>query len=163
MRRAELLEISRILAKVPYEPASSFHEAVQSVWLIHLILQIESNGHSLSYGRMDQYLYPFYEADIRSGKIDDDRADELLCNLWLKTYTINKVRSWSHTQFSAGSPLYQNVTVGGQTTDEKDATNKLSRLILKSVAQCHLTQPNLTVRYHKGLTHEFIDVYKRQP
>ena len=85
MRRAELLEISRILAKVPYEPASSFHEAVQSVWLIHLILQIESNGHSLSYGRMDQYLYPFYEADIRSGKIDDDRADELLCNLWLKT------------------------------------------------------------------------------
>ena len=156
VRKEELLEISRILTKVPYEPASSFHEAVQSVWLVHLILQIESNGHSLSYGRMDQFLYPYYEADIREGKIDDDRVNELLCNLWLKTYTINKVRSWSHTQFSAGSPLYQNVTVGGQTKDEKDATNRLSYLILKSVAQCHLTQPNLTVRYHKGLTHDFM-------
>ncbi len=156
LRKEELLEIGRILAKVPYEPAESFHEAVQSVWLIHLVLQIESNGHSLSYGRMDQYLYPFYEMDIQSGKMDDDKVDELLCNLWLKTYTINKVRSWSHTQFSAGSPLYQNVTVGGQTIAEKDATNKLSSLILKSVAQCHLTQPNLTVRYHKGLSHEFM-------
>lgn len=155
-RKKELEEMSRILAKVPYEPAESFREAVQSVWLVHLVLQIESNGHSLSYGRMDQYLYPFYEADIRAGKIDDEKADELLCNLWLKTYTINKVRSWSHTQFSAGSPLYQNVTVGGQTADEKDATNKLSWLILKSVAQCHLTQPNLTVRYHNGLSHDFM-------
>ena len=76
--------------------------------------------------------------------------------MWLKTYTINKIRSWSHTQFSAGSPLYQNVTVAGQTAEGKDATNQMSWLILKSVAKCHLTQPNLTVRYHKGLTEEFM-------
>ncbi|MFW5632732.1 MAG: glycyl radical protein, partial [Acetivibrio ethanolgignens] len=155
-RKAELLEMARILKRVPYEPAESFREAVQSLWLVHLILQIESNGHSLSYGRMDQYLNPYYEADLAKGLITEEEACELMCNLWLKTYTINKIRSWSHTQFSAGSPLYQNVTVAGQTTDGKDATNPMSWLILKSVAKCHLTQPNLTVRYHKNLSDEFM-------
>ena len=155
-RRAELLEMSRILSKVPYGPAESFREAVQALWLTHLVLQIESNGHSLSYGRMDQYLDPYYEADLAARRITAAQADELLCNLWLKTYTINKIRSWSHTQFSAGSPLYQNVTIAGQTPDGRDATNPMSRLILRSVAQCHLTQPNLTVRYHRGLSDEFI-------
>ncbi|NRT31938.1 pyruvate-formate lyase [Clostridium beijerinckii] len=134
-RKEELLEMSRILNKVPYYPAETFKEAVQSLWIIHLVLQIESNGHSLSYGRMDQYLNPFYEKDLKLGRITEDSATELLTNLWLKTFTINKIRSWSHTRFSAGSPLYQNVTVGGQTVDKKDAVNPLSYLILKSVAQ----------------------------
>lgn len=157
LRKTELLEISRIMNKVPYEPAESFREAVQSLWFVHLILQIESNGHSLSYGRMDQYLNPYYEADLIKEKISEADANELMCNLWLKTYTINKIRPWSHTQFSAGSPLYQNVTIAGQTSDGKDATNPMSWLILKSVAQCHLTQPNLTIRYHHGLSDEFMD------
>src|SRR5471030_1585788 len=143
--------MSIILNKVPYYPAETFHEAVQSLWMIHLCLQIESNGHSLSYGRMDQYLYTFYRNDLESKKITENIACEILTNLWLKTFTINKIRSWSHTRFSAGSPLYQNVTVGGQTTDKKDAVNPLSYLILKSVAQTKLPQPNLTVRYHRGL------------
>ena len=155
-RKAELLEISRILTKVPYEPAKSLHEAVQSLWLMHLVIQIESNGHSQSYGRVDQFLNPYYEADLKAGMITESSAVELMCNLWLKTYTINKIRSWSHTQFSAGSPLYQNVTVAGQTPDGKDATNPMTWLILKSVAQCHLTQPNLTVRYHHGLSDKFM-------
>jgi len=155
-RKAELLEMSRILNKVPYNPAETFHEAVQSMWLIHLVLQIESNGHSLSYGRMDQYLNYFYENDLQNGEITKDGVTELLTNLWLKTFTINKIRSWSHTRFSAGSPLYQNVTVGGQTVDKKDAVNPLSYLILKSVAQTRLPQPNLTVRYHKGLSDDFM-------
>ncbi len=155
-RKAELLEMSRILNKVPYYPAETFHEAIQSLWMIHLVLQIESNGHSLSYGRMDQYLNPFYEKDLKLGKITEDIATELLTNLWLKTFTINKIRSWSHTRFSAGSPLYQNVTVAGQTMDKKDAVNPLSYLILKSVAQTKLPQPNLTVRYHRGLSDEFM-------
>lgn len=156
-RKAELIEIARIMDKVPYEPSNSFYEAVQSMWFVHLILQIESNGHSLSYGRMDQYLYSYLEKDLESGDITEDKAVEILTNLWLKTFTINKVRSWSHTQFSAGSPLYQNVTVGGQTIDKKDAVNKLSYLILKSVAQTRLPQPNLTVRYHKGLDDKFMN------
>lgn len=155
-RKEELLKISDILTRVPYEPAQSFYEAVQAIWLIHLILQIESNGHSLSYGRMDQYLNSFLEKDLEDGVLTEEEAVELLTNLWLKTFTINKVRSWSHTQFSAGSPLYQNVTVGGQTPDKEDAVNKLSYLILKSVAQTQLPQPNLTVRYHSGLSPEFM-------
>ncbi|WP_196598210.1 glycyl radical protein [Pectinatus frisingensis] len=155
-RKKELLTMAQILRKVPYEPADSLHEAVQSLWLIHLVLQIESNGHSLSYGRVDQYLYPYYKNDIDKGIITQDSACELLTNLWLKTFTINKVRSWSHTQFSAGSPLYQNVTIGGQTINKKDAVNPLSYLILKSVAQVHLPQPNLTVRYHRNISDDFM-------
>lgn len=159
-RRAELLEMSRVLNKVPYAPAETFYEAVQALWLVHLCLQIESNGHSLSYGRMDQYLDPYYENDLREGRITEDAACELLANLWLKTYTVNKIRSWSHTRFSAGSPLYQNVTVGGQRLAADgapmDAVNPMSFLILRSVAQTRLTQPNLTVRYHKDLPADFM-------
>ncbi|WP_297281778.1 glycyl radical protein [uncultured Anaerococcus sp.] len=155
-RKEELLEISNMLKRVPYEPATSFKEAVQSVWLIHLILQIESNGHSVSYGRVDQYLNPYLESDLSCGKLTEDEASEILVNLWLKTYSINKVRPWGHTEFSAGSPLYQNVTIGGQTKDKKDASNKSSWLILKTIAQCHLPQPNLTVRYHKNLPNDFM-------
>lgn len=154
-RARELVELARILKKVPMQPAESFHEALQSVWLVHVVLQIESNGHSLSYGRMDQYVYPFYEKSRAEG-MSEEFACELLENLWLRTFTVNKIRSWSHTRFSAGSPLYQNVTVGGQTKDGKDAVNELSYLILRSVARCHLPQPNLTVRYHKGLSDEFM-------
>ena len=156
-RKIELLEISKICAKVPYEPAETFQEAVQSVWFIQLILQIESNGHSLSYGRFDQYMYPYYDRDIKSGNITEAEALELLTCLWIKTLTINKVRSQAHTLSSAGSPMYQNVTIAGQTTDKKDAVNDLSFLVLKSVAQTRLTQPNLTVRYHKNINKQFFD------
>lgn len=156
-RKNELLEISRICSKVPYEPAETFQEAVQSVWFIQLILQIESNGHSLSYGRFDQYMYPYYDRDIKNGTIKESEALELLTCLWIKTLTINKVRSQAHTLSSAGSPMYQNVTIAGQTTDKKDAVNDLSFLVLKSVAQTRLTQPNLTVRYHKNINKHFLD------
>lgn len=156
-RKEELLEISRICEKVPYQPATTFHEAIQSVWFIQLILQIESNGHSLSYGRFDQYMYPYLKHDLDHGLINEDQAVELLTNLWIKTLTINKVRSQAHTFSSAGSPMYQNVTIGGQTTDKQDAVNPLSFLVLKSVAQTRLPQPNLTVRYHAHINQEFFD------
>ena len=156
-RKEELLKISHICSKVPYYPADTFQEAVQSVWFIQLILQIESNGHSLSYGRFDQYMYPYYKKDKEEGKITDEEVLELLDCLWIKTLTINKVRSQAHTLSSAGSPMYQNVTIGGQTVDKKDAVNDLSFLVLRSVAQTRLTQPNLTVRYHKNLNNAFYD------
>ncbi|MBU5584243.1 formate C-acetyltransferase/glycerol dehydratase family glycyl radical enzyme, partial [Enterococcus sp. S181_ASV_20] len=90
-------EISRICAKVPNQPAETFQEAVQSVWFIQLILQIESNGHSLSYGRFDQYMYPYLKSDLEKGAITEAKAVELLTNLWIKTLTVNKVRSQAHT------------------------------------------------------------------
>lgn len=156
-RKAELLEMARICSKVPYEPAETLHEAIQSVWFIQVILQIESNGHSLSYGRFDQYMNPFLEHDLAAGILTEDQAVELLDNLWIKTLTVNKIRSQAHTLSSAGSPMYQNVTVGGQTTDKKDAVNHMSFLVLRSVAQTRLPQPNLTVRYHRNLSPAFFD------
>lgn len=156
-RREELLQMSEICSNISLKPASSFKEAIQIVWFIQLILQIESNGHSLSYGRFDQYLYPYYKHDLDNGIINEAEALELLTCLWIKTLTINKVRSQAHTLSSAGSPMYQNVTIGGQTTNKEDAVNELSFLVLKSVAQTRLTQPNLTVRYHKNLNKKFFD------
>ena len=128
-RRSELLEIARVCDKVPYQPAETFHEAVQAVWFIQLILQIESNGHSLSYGRFDQYVYPYLASDLEKGNITEDQAVELLTNLWIKTLTINKVRSQAHTFSSA----------------------------LKSIGQTRLPQPNLTVRYHRNISQAFMD------
>ncbi|MCC9746201.1 formate C-acetyltransferase/glycerol dehydratase family glycyl radical enzyme, partial [Streptococcus agalactiae] len=156
-RRQELLDIASICERVPYYPAETFAEAVQSVWFIQCILQIESNGHSLSYGRFDQYMYPYVKADLEAGRETEDSIVERLTNLWIKTITINKVRSQAHTFSSAGSPLYQNVTIGGQTRYKEDAVNPLSFLVLKSVAQTHLPQPNLTVRYHANLDKSFMN------
>lgn len=155
-RKAELLRLAEVCMRVPEYPAESFYEAVQSVWFLQLILQIESNGHSLSFGRFDQFMYPYYKKDMESGAMTEDEALELLENLWLKTFTINKIRSNSHTKFSAGSPLYQNVCIGGQLAGGVDAVNPLSFLVLKSVGQLKLTQPNLSVRYHKGISDKFM-------
>ena len=156
VRRAELLRLAQVCRRVPEHPAESFYEAVQSVWFLQLILQIESNGHSLSFGRFDQFMYPYYQKDVERGSTSDAEALELLENLWLKTFTINKIRSNSHTKFSAGSPLYQNVCIGGQLSGGRDAVNPLSFLVLKSIGQLKLTQPNLSVRYHKGISNEFM-------
>ncbi|PIE04241.1 MAG: formate C-acetyltransferase/glycerol dehydratase family glycyl radical enzyme [Spirochaetales bacterium] len=152
----ELLEIERICRKIFQDPPESFHEAVQLTWFLHVVLQIESNGHSLSLGRLDQYLYPYYQNDIDCGKIDQSSAMELLENLWIKLMSVHKIRSWSHTRFSAGSPLYQNVTIGGKNIDGSDSVNDLSFLILHSVGETRLTQPNLSVRFHKDLSDEFL-------
>ena len=155
-RRKELEEIADVCRKVPYHPAETFREAIQAVWLIHVVLQIESNGHSLSYGRFDQFMYPYYKRDIDSARIDDAKVVELLTNLWIKSLTVQKIRSQGHSLSSAGSPMYQNVTIGGQTVDKHDAVNELSFLVLHSIAQTRLTQPNLTVRYHADIDKKFM-------
>ena len=158
-RKAELERMAAACARVPYEPAETFYEAVQAAWFSQVLLQIESNGHSLSFGRFDQYMDPFYEADLAADRITVDEALELLTNLWIKTLTVQKIRSQAHTYSSAGSPMYQNVTIGGQTpgSPHKDAVNPMSWLVLRSVAQTRLTQPNLTVRYHANLNPAFFD------
>src|SRR5208283_396314 len=155
-RKAELEEIARTCAAIAKDPPSSFREALQLVYFIQLVLQIESNGHSVSLGRMDQYLYPFYKKDADAGRIAPEAAKELLSCAWLKLLAVKKVRSWSHTRFSAGGPLYQNVTIGGVTRDGRDAVNELSFLILESVGDMKLTQPNLSVRYHRGMSDDFL-------
>jgi formate C-acetyltransferase len=155
-RKSELLKINEICNNISENPPAGFYEALQLTWFVQLILQIESNGHSVSLGRMDQYLYRFYKNDLLLGRIDEDFALELLENTWLKLVSVNKIRSWSHTRYSAGGPLYQNVTIGGQTIEAKDAVNELSFLILDAVGRMKLTQPNLSVRFHKNISNEFL-------
>jgi pyruvate formate-lyase/glycerol dehydratase family glycyl radical enzyme len=155
-RKKELATISGNCAAIAEGAPRDFYQALQLTWFIQLALQIESNGHSVSLGRADQYLYPFYSRDREAGRLTEDFASELLESAWLKIFSINKIRSWSHTRFSAGSPLYQNVTIGGQTRSGEDAVNPLSFLILSSVGNLRLPQPNLSVRYHRGLSSEFM-------
>lgn len=164
-RKSELLRIGEQCKWIALNPPETFYQALQLTYFLQLILQIESNGHSLSLGRLDQYLYPFYARDMQNGTLTKEFASELLECTWIKLMAIKKIRSWSHTKFSAGGPLYQNVTIGGQTPEGKDAVNALSYLILESVGKTKLTQPNLSVRYHEGMSQEFllacIDVIKK--
>lgn len=155
-RKEELVLMAGNCRLISEDPPRDFYQALQLVYFVQLILQIESNGHSVSLGRMDQYLYPFYRRDLHASKITEEFATELLENCWIKLLSINKIRPWSHTRFSAGGPLYQNVTIGGQTAKGKDAVNELSFLILRSVGNLKLTQPNLSVRFHKQIDPEFM-------
>lgn len=155
-RRVELEAIASVCRSIAHEPPRTFREALQLTWFVQCALQIESNGHSMSLGRVDQYLYPFYAADRAAGRITPDEAMELLENTWVKLLSVAKIRSWSHTRYSAGGPLYQNVTIGGVDAEGTDAVNELSYLILKSVGETKLTQPNLSVRFHRGLSDEFL-------
>ncbi len=155
-RKQELDLIASNCAHIATHPPESFYEGLQLVYFIQLILQIESNGHSVSLGRMDQYLLPFYEADLASGRIAEQTAYELLQSTWLKLLEVTKIRPWTHTRFSAGGPLYQNVTIGGQTPGGEDAVNALSYLILESVGTLKVTQPNLSVRYHRTMSEDFM-------
>jgi len=147
-RKKELLTIAENLQIIPEEPPRNFYQAIQTVWLVHLVTQIESNGHSFSLGRLDQYLYPFWKKDFEEGKLTLDDTIELLQNLFVKMFTINKIRPWSHTQFGMGYTTYQNVTIGGQDVEGQDVTNELSYLILKAVGGLKLTTPNLSARFH---------------
>lgn len=159
-RQAELETIERHCRHVAYEAPTSFWEALQLTYFVQLFLQIESNGHSVSFGRMDQFLYKFYQQDLQNGNIEPTFAHELLQSCWLKLLEVNKIRSGAHSKASAGSPLYQNVCIGGQKLDangqQMDAVNSLSWAILESCGQLRSTQPNLSVRYHEGLDQKFL-------
>ncbi len=160
LRKAELESIAANCRHVASHAPENFWQALQLSYFVQLMLQIESNGHSVSFGRMDQFLNEFYVRDIENGTIEKDFALELLQSCWLKLLEVNKIRSGAHSKASAGSPLYQNVCIGGQKLNEKgepeDAVNPLSWAILESCGQLRSTQPNLSVRYHEGLNQEFL-------
>lgn len=160
-RRAELLTMAANCEHIAHLPPETFWQALQLAYFIQLILQIESNGHSVSFGRMDQFLYPWYRREVELEEtLPRTRAIELLQSCWLKLLEVNKIRSGTHSKASAGSPLYQNVTIGGQNwVDGKalDAVNGLSYAILESCGQLRSTQPNLSVRYHAGMSEDFLD------
>ncbi|MHA8114586.1 formate C-acetyltransferase/glycerol dehydratase family glycyl radical enzyme [Kosakonia cowanii] len=160
-RRDELLAIAENCELIAHQPPRTFWQALQLCYFIQLLLQIESNGHSVSFGRMDQYLYPFWRRDVELQQtLYREQGIELLQSCWLKLLEVNKIRSGSHSKASAGSPLYQNVTIGGQAWHNgqiHDAVNPLSYAILESCGRLRSTQPNLSVRYHAGMSDDFLD------
>ncbi len=155
-RRQELENIAAVCRRVPAKPARTFQEAVQSAYFVHLVTQIESNGHSFSLGRFDQLTYPFYQADLTAGRITREQAQELLELLWLKLFSIIKVRPWDHTRYGIGYPTYQNVTIAGQSESGQDATNDVSYMVLETIRNVRLTQPNVSARIHNGTPERFL-------
>ena len=155
-RKKELEEISQICEKVPANPATSFYEALQSVWFVQLISQIESDGTGVSLGRLDYYLYPYYKRDIEEGKITREFAEELVDALWLEFNKIVEVWPWEDTRFFGGHPISQAVTLGGTHEDGRDATNELSYICLDATARVRLPQPSVCVRVHKKSPQDFL-------
>ncbi len=148
VRKNELKTIAAVCRRVPEHPARSFHEAVQSVYFIHLIAQIESGGNSISLGRIDQILYPYYKRDLEKGAITPQKARELMSLLFLKTCEIWNVLEEAYTPGGEGpeGKTTQNVTVGGMDESGNDATNELSYIGLDAYADIRTVQPNFGVR-----------------
>ena len=155
-RRAELKAMAEICSSVPASPPKTFWEALQFLWMVHLCIQIEGNGHSISIGRFDHYLYPFYRKDVEAGRLSRESALELVEAFFIKCNELNKIRKWSHTQFLRGYPLFQSLTLGGQTEYELDATNELSWIVLDATAELRLFAPSVSIRYHNKLPDDFL-------
>lgn len=153
VRKAELTEIARVCRKVPYEPAETFYEALQSFWFTFLMTLPSPTA---SAGRFDQYMYPFYRADIDAGRINDEQVLELLELLRCKVMKVNRVSGKANRAKNSGMAKWHNWTIGGVKADGTDATNELSYLLLDAAIDTHLPHHTLTVRVHKDSPREFL-------
>ncbi len=155
-RKEELLNIARNCENVPENGATSFWEACQSFWFVQQLLQIESSGHSISPGRFDQYMYPYYKKDLDSGKITREDAQELIDCIWVKLNDLNKCRDAASAEGFAGYSLFQNLIVGGQNADGLDVTNDLSFMCITASMHVLLPQPSLSIRVWNKSPHELL-------
>ncbi|MDC7289294.1 glycyl radical protein [Blautia schinkii] len=155
-RREELLAIAENCSHVPAKGARSFHEACQSFWFVQQLIQLESSGHSISPGRFDQYMYPYYKQDIENGNISREFAQELMDCIWVKLNDLNKCRDAVSAEGFAGYSLFQNLIAGGQNKDGEDVTNDLSIMCIQASMHVRLPQPSLSVRVWNGSPHEFL-------
>lgn len=147
-RREELRTIAEICRRVPANPARTFREALQSLYIYQICLFMEQNAASYNPGRMDQYLLPYYNADIAAGRLTRDEAQELLNCLWVKFSEPCLFQDSVTAEFAAGYPMFQNVCVGGVDSDGRDAVNELSYMIIQATMDVQLYQPSLSVRYN---------------
>ena len=155
-RKAELLVIASNCSKVPAKGATNFWEACQSFWFVQQLLQMESSGHSISPGRFDQYMYPYYKKDIESGAITRTAAQELIDCIWVKLNDLNKVRDAASAEGFAGYSLFQNLIVGGQNKDGEDVTTDLSFMCIEASMHVHLPAPSLSIRVWNGSPHDLL-------
>ncbi|MCL2057507.1 MAG: hypothetical protein FWH01_00405 [Oscillospiraceae bacterium] len=147
-RQAELSRIAEVCRRVPEHPARNFHEALQSFWFTHIALHIEQKGWSISTGRFDQYIYPYYKNDIDGGA-SADGLFELLLNLWVKFM--------ENIDSTVKMTTFQNLTLGGSDADGRDISNELSHLCLDATLMTGFNQPALSVRWHEGAEGGFWD------
>lgn len=155
-RKLELLQIAQNCANVPEKGASGFYEACQSFWFVQQLLQIESSGHSISPGRFDQYMYPYYKKDLDSGKLTREFAQELMDCIWVKLNDLNKCRDAASAEGFAGYSLFQNLIAGGQNGEGVDVTNDLSFMCIQASMHVFLPQPSFSIRVWNGSPHEFL-------
>lgn len=156
VRREELLLIAKNCSRVPRYGAASFYEACQSFWFVQMLLQVESSGHSISPGRFDQYMYPYYEKDMKKGSLTAEFAQELMDCIWVKLNDLNKVRDAASAEGFAGYSLFQNLIAGGQNREGVDVTNDLSYMSIEASMHVMLPQPSLSVRVWNKTPHEFM-------
>lgn len=156
VRKAELLQIAANCRHVPEHGASNFYEACQAFWFVQMLLQMESSGHSISPGRFDQYMYPYYKKDREEGKLTREQAQEYIDCIWVKLNDLNKVRDAASAEGFAGYSLFQNLIAGGQNTEGVDVTNDLSFLCIEASMHVALPQPSLSVRVWNGSPNEFL-------
>lgn len=155
-RREELFQIAANCARVPANGARSFYEACQSFWFVQQLLQIESSGHSISPGRFDQYMYPYYKADLEAGVLSREQAQEYIDCVWVKLNDLNKCRDAASAEGFAGYSMFQNLIVGGQDRDGQDVTNDLSFMCIQASHHVFLPQPSLSVRVWNGTPHDLM-------
>ena len=155
-RRQELMRIAENCISVPARGAKNFYEACQSFWFVQMLLQVESSGHSISPGRFDKYMYPYFKKDLDEGKITREFAQELMDCIWVKLNDLNKARDAASAEGFAGYSLFQNLIAGGQTEDGEDATNDLSFMCIEASMHVMLPQPSLSVRVWNLSPHEFL-------
>lgn len=157
-RKAELLEIARITKKVPEYPAETFHEALQAQYFLQMFSRIEQKtGATISNGRMDQYLWPYYKKDAENGLIDKEKAKELFTCLWLGMAQYQDLYiSPAGVKFNEGYAHWEAVTIGGQDENGNDATNELSYIFLENKREFPLNYPDLAARIHAGAPEEFL-------
>jgi pyruvate formate-lyase/glycerol dehydratase family glycyl radical enzyme len=156
-RKAELLQIADNCEIVPENPPRTFYQALQFLWFIHLIYQIENAGHNHSLGRFDQFLWPYFKHDRDAGIITEDDAVEMIQNILLKFTEIFELRDHIESEAYAGFPMWTNVTIGGIDENNKDACNRLTYLFLEAADGAQTTQPAISFRYNKRGGKEIFD------
>lgn len=156
VRKEELLQIAKNCERVPQKGAKTFYEACQSFWFVQQLLQIESSGHSISPGRFDQYMYPYYINDLEKGMLTREFAQELMDCIWVKLNDLNKCRDAASAEGFAGYSLFQNLIAGGQDAEGVDVTNDLSFMCIQASMHVMLPQPSFSVRIWNGTPHEFM-------
>jgi formate C-acetyltransferase len=156
VRKEELLEISRICAKVPMKPADTFYEAIQSIVTAWTVINIEGQGNGLCFGRVDQYLYPYYKKEKAAGTLTDDFAVALIAMLYIKTNGVVNVYNRFTSNIFTGWPQTMNVNVGGIDKYGRDSVNELSYLFVEADLDVRLTQNDIVVRVETKTPSSFV-------